>query len=217
MYWAACGRLLVESSPINADDDPCIWQEEIRLLEGLYVLISQELDQSFSSCKVLVNLLWVCHFSVLYWGTELGDSWMYRRVCRWWLPRSEAKAISEYIRDTHVSTLLFKNIEVNSNTKVVLAVCFLFFLYSSQERENHQDWWICESRDPLSFSIIWNIAREAKLYKCQYLEASNYFERWFQNLETVTPFESVLPKFVLHSSSLPRSLLLSVAMAELSY
>jgi len=38
----------VEASPINADDDPCIWQEEIRLLEGLYVLISQEFDQYFS-------------------------------------------------------------------------------------------------------------------------------------------------------------------------
>jgi hypothetical protein len=107
MYWAAWGRLLVEASPINTDDDPCIWQEQVRLLESLYVLISQEFDQYSCSCATMFNLLWVCHFTVSWWTRELGESWMCRWVCRWRLPRSEAKAISEYIGDTHVSTLLF--------------------------------------------------------------------------------------------------------------
>jgi len=32
-------ELLVESSPINADDNPCVWEEQIWLLEGFHVFI----------------------------------------------------------------------------------------------------------------------------------------------------------------------------------
>jgi hypothetical protein len=80
------------------------------------------------------------------------------------LPRSEARVIPEFIGHTHVSNLLFKPLEVSSNTRVLIATPSLLFIYSSQESDDHQDLGRIISRDPLSFSIVWNLAREAKLY-----------------------------------------------------
>ncbi len=64
------------------------------------------------------------------------------------------KAILGYIGDTHVSTVLFKSLQVNSNTRVCLAVSSLLFIQSNQ-KSDHQDLEIFISRDPLSFSIVW--------------------------------------------------------------
>jgi hypothetical protein len=87
---------------------------------------------------------------------SFGDSWMCRRVCRWRLPRSEAKAILEYIGDTHVSTLLFKHLEVNSNTRVYLAVSSLLFIYSNQ-KVIIRIWESLYHVTRSSFSIVWNM------------------------------------------------------------